>query len=108
MRLYATDTRSLVELPEPPAPVRMYFCGPTVYARAHVGNARPYVVGMWLRRWLRGRGGEAPRVERGRVRRGGGAPPRAARARVRGDARPQHHRRERQDLRGRAERERRL
>src|SRR5207253_4018060 len=34
----------------------MYVCGPTVYARAHVGNARPFLVGMWLRRWLRRRG----------------------------------------------------
>ena len=34
----------------------MYFCGPTVYARAHIGNARPFVLGMWLRRWLRERG----------------------------------------------------
>jgi cysteinyl-tRNA synthetase len=34
----------------------MYFCGPTVYARAHVGNARPFVVAMWLRSWLRLRG----------------------------------------------------
>jgi cysteinyl-tRNA synthetase len=25
----------------------MYFCGPTVNARAHIGNARPFVVGMW-------------------------------------------------------------
>jgi len=36
----------------------MYFCGPTVYQRAHVGNARPYVLGMWLRGWLRSRGYE--------------------------------------------------
>ena len=49
VRLYDTLTRSLVELPPPPGPVRMYFCGPTVYARAHIGNARPFVVGMWLR-----------------------------------------------------------
>jgi cysteinyl-tRNA synthetase len=34
----------------------MYFCGPTVYQRAHVGNARPYILGMWLRSWLRFRG----------------------------------------------------
>jgi cysteinyl-tRNA synthetase len=34
----------------------MYFCGPTVYARAHVGNARPFVIGMWLRSWLRSTG----------------------------------------------------
>jgi cysteinyl-tRNA synthetase len=31
----------------------MYICGPTVYARAHIGNARPVVIGMWLRAWLR-------------------------------------------------------
>jgi cysteinyl-tRNA synthetase len=53
MRLYDTATRSLQELPPPPGPIRMYFCGPTVYARAHIGNARPFVVPMWLRRWLR-------------------------------------------------------
>ena len=29
--------------PRRPGPVRMYFCGPTVYARAHIGNARPFV-----------------------------------------------------------------
>ena len=45
VRLYDTLTRSPVELPPPPGPIRMYFCGPTVYARAHVGNARPFVVG---------------------------------------------------------------
>src|SRR5437762_6231293 len=59
MRLYDTSTRSLVELPPPPGPVRMYFCGPTVYARAHIGNARPFVIGMWLRSWLRSTGYEA-------------------------------------------------
>ncbi len=36
----------------------MYFCGPTVYQRAHVGNARPYILGMWFRSWLRARGYE--------------------------------------------------
>jgi cysteinyl-tRNA synthetase len=36
----------------------MYVCGPTVYARAHVGNARPFVFGMWLRNWLPRRGYE--------------------------------------------------
>jgi cysteinyl-tRNA synthetase len=56
MRLFDTYTKSLVELPPPPGPVRMYFCGPTVYARAHIGNARPFVVGMWLRSWLEKRG----------------------------------------------------
>ena len=40
----------------------MYFCGPTVYARAHIGNARPFVIGMWLRRWLAARGYDATLV----------------------------------------------
>jgi len=62
VRLYDSSTRSLVELPPAPGPVRMYFCGPTVYARAHIGNARPFVVGMWLRSWLRLRGYEAQLV----------------------------------------------
>jgi cysteinyl-tRNA synthetase len=56
MRLYSTLSRRLEELPEPPGPIRMYFCGPTVYQRAHIGNARPFVLGMWLRAWLRYRG----------------------------------------------------
>jgi cysteinyl-tRNA synthetase len=56
MQLYDTLTRGKQELPPPPAPIRMYFCGPTVYQRAHIGNARPYVLGMWLRSWLRSRG----------------------------------------------------
>jgi cysteinyl-tRNA synthetase len=62
MQLYSTLQREKVELPPPPGPVRMYFCGPTVYARAHVGNARPFVVGMWLRTWLRLRGYDATLV----------------------------------------------
>jgi cysteinyl-tRNA synthetase len=52
VRLYDTFSRSLVELPPAPGPVRMYVCGPTVYARAHIGNARPFVIGMWFRSWL--------------------------------------------------------
>ena len=62
MRLYSTLSRQLEELPAPPGPVRMYFCGPTVYQRAHIGNARPFVLGMWLRAWLRARGYEATLV----------------------------------------------
>ncbi|HSC91021.1 MAG TPA: cysteine--tRNA ligase [Gaiellaceae bacterium] len=58
MRLHNTLTRGPEELPPAPGPVRMYMCGPTVYARAHVGNARPYVIAMWLRSWLRERGYE--------------------------------------------------
>src|SRR4051794_27147086 len=56
MRLYNTLRRRLDELPPPPGPIRMYFCGPTVYQRIHVGNARPFVISMWLRRWLERRG----------------------------------------------------
>ena len=56
MRLYSTLARDLVDLPEPPGPVGMYVCGPTVYARAHIGNARPYVIAVWYKRWLRERG----------------------------------------------------
>jgi cysteinyl-tRNA synthetase len=56
MQLYDTLTRGKQQLPPPPAPVRMYFCGPTVYQRAHIGNARPYILGMWLRSWLVTRG----------------------------------------------------
>ena len=36
--------------------VGMYVCGPTVYQRAHIGNARPYIVFSWLARWLRSQG----------------------------------------------------
>jgi cysteinyl-tRNA synthetase len=52
MRLSDTLTRGPAELPEPPGPVRIYSCGPTVYQRIHVGNAVPFVFAMWLRRWL--------------------------------------------------------
>jgi len=62
VRLYSTLTRRIEELPPPPGPIRMYFCGPTVYQRAHIGNARPFVLGMWLRTWLRRRGYEATLV----------------------------------------------
>jgi cysteinyl-tRNA synthetase len=41
----------------------MYVCGPTVYQRIHVGNARPYVVFLWLKRWLVERGYEVTLVE---------------------------------------------
>ncbi len=56
MRLYSTLARDLVELPDAPGPIGMYVCGPTVYARAHIGNARPYVIAAWYKRWLRERG----------------------------------------------------
>src|SRR5712691_6650676 len=58
MRLYNTLSRGLEELPPPPGPIRVYSCGPTVYRRVHVGNAVPFVVSMWLKRWLESRGYE--------------------------------------------------
>jgi cysteinyl-tRNA synthetase len=59
MRLYDTATRQLQELPPPPGPIRMYFCGPTVYQRIHVGNALAVtVLPLWLKRWLDHKGYE--------------------------------------------------
>src|SRR5215211_1945059 len=52
MRLYDTYTRRKQELPPPPGPIRMYWCGPTVYTRIHVGNAVGEVLFRWLKRWL--------------------------------------------------------
>src|SRR4051794_15351473 len=49
------DSRSgqVVELrPRDPGQVGIYACGPTVYARIHVGNARPFVVYSLLKRFL--------------------------------------------------------
>ncbi|MEM8572203.1 MAG: cysteine--tRNA ligase [Pseudomonadota bacterium] len=42
-------------VPQDPANVRMYVCGPTVYSFAHIGNARPAVVFDVLARVLRAR-----------------------------------------------------
>jgi cysteinyl-tRNA synthetase len=50
-----TDTRTGERQPlEPrdPGRVAIYACGPTVYDRIHVGNARPYVVFSLLKRFL--------------------------------------------------------
>src|SRR5262245_29799486 len=63
MRLYDTATRRLQQLPPPPGPIRMYFCGPTVYQRIHIGNARPFVISLWLKRWLERSGYQVTLVE---------------------------------------------
>ena len=50
------DTAALkkrVFVPSNPARVTMYVCGPTVYSRAHIGNARPAVIFDVLSRLLR-------------------------------------------------------
>ena len=54
LRLYNTLTRQKEAFtPLDPARVRMYVCGPTVYDRAHIGNARPVIVFDVLFRLLR-------------------------------------------------------
>jgi cysteinyl-tRNA synthetase len=51
--LYDTGTRELRTFePRDPDKVGIYACGPTVYSRVHVGNARPYVVFSQLKRFL--------------------------------------------------------
>ncbi|MBN1530244.1 MAG: cysteine--tRNA ligase, partial [Thermoleophilaceae bacterium] len=44
--------------PREPPKVGIYACGPTVYARIHIGNARPYVIFSLLRRFLEHEGYE--------------------------------------------------
>jgi cysteinyl-tRNA synthetase len=63
MLLYDSFSRQKVELPAPRGPIRMYVCGPTVYQRIHIGNARPFVVSMWMRAWFLERGYEVKLVE---------------------------------------------
>jgi cysteinyl-tRNA synthetase len=41
---------------DPGDEVGIYTCGPTVYSRIHIGNARPFVVFMLLARFLRSEG----------------------------------------------------
>jgi cysteinyl-tRNA synthetase len=54
IKLHNTRTRKKeVFAPLDPENVRMYVCGPTVYDRAHLGNARPVVVFDVLYRLLR-------------------------------------------------------
>ena len=53
IRLYDTMAREKREfVPADPKRITMYVCGPTVYGRAHIGNARPAVVFDVLRRLL--------------------------------------------------------
>lgn len=54
IELYNTRTRAKEQFtPLDPENVRMYVCGPTVYDRAHLGNARPVIVFDVLNRLLR-------------------------------------------------------
>ncbi|MEX0972706.1 MAG: cysteine--tRNA ligase [Solirubrobacterales bacterium] len=41
---------------DPDDEIGIYACGPTVYSRIHIGNARPFVIFMLLARFLRSEG----------------------------------------------------
>src|ERR671912_2992332 len=55
VRIRDTLTGELRQL-DPGAEVGIYACGPTVYSRIHIGNARPYVVFSLFSRFLRSEG----------------------------------------------------
>ena len=64
IRLHDSLTGTVRELePRDPGKVGIYACGPTVYGRIHVGNARPYVVFALLKRLLEHEGYEVTLVE---------------------------------------------
>jgi cysteinyl-tRNA synthetase len=64
MRLRDTLTGELRELePAPDGRIGFYVCGPTVYDRIHVGNARPVVVFLQMKRYLEWRGQGVQLVE---------------------------------------------
>ena len=64
MRLRDSRTGRLVELePGPDGTIGIYACGPTVYGRIHVGNARPFVVFGLMKRYLEWRGRPVTLVE---------------------------------------------
>jgi|HubBroStandDraft_2_1064218.scaffolds.fasta_scaffold00204_7 cysteinyl-tRNA synthetase len=48
--------------PRDPGKVGIYACGPTVYSRIHIGNARPFVIFSLLKRFLEHEGYEATLV----------------------------------------------
>jgi cysteinyl-tRNA synthetase len=51
--LHDTHSGKVLPLePRDPGRVGIYACGPTVYGRVHIGNARPYVVFSLLKRFL--------------------------------------------------------
>src|SRR5918994_2547783 len=63
IRLHDTRIGRVVPLePREGGQVGIYACGPTVYGRIHVGNARPYVVFSLLKRFLEHEGYDSPLV----------------------------------------------
>jgi cysteinyl-tRNA synthetase len=64
VRIHDTLSGAVVPLePRRPGRVGIYACGPTVYARIHVGNARPFVVFALLKRFLEHEGYDVTLVE---------------------------------------------
>jgi cysteinyl-tRNA synthetase len=64
VRIHDTLSGKVVPLePREPGRVGIYACGPTVYDRVHVGNARPFVVFALLARFLEHEGYEVTLVE---------------------------------------------
>lgn len=64
MKIYNTLTRQKEEfVPLEPGVAKIYCCGPTVYDRIHIGNARPLCVFDVLRRYLEWRGYEVRYVQ---------------------------------------------
>jgi len=61
VRIKDTLSGELVRL-DPEAEVGIYACGPTVYSRIHIGNARPFVIFSLLRRFLASEGYQAKLV----------------------------------------------
>jgi cysteinyl-tRNA synthetase len=63
IRLHDTLSGEIVPLrPRDPGRVGIYACGPTVYSRIHIGNARPFVVFSLLKRFLEHEGYEVDLV----------------------------------------------
>jgi cysteinyl-tRNA synthetase len=53
IRIHDTLSGEVGELePREPGKVGIYACGPTVYGRIHIGNARPFVIFTLLKRFL--------------------------------------------------------
>jgi cysteinyl-tRNA synthetase len=60
LRIHDTLSGEVVPVqPSDRGRIGIYACGPTVYGRIHVGNARPYVIFALLKRFLEHEGYDA-------------------------------------------------
>jgi cysteinyl-tRNA synthetase len=63
IRLHDTRSGEVLPLrPRDPGCVGIYACGPTVYSRIHIGNARPFVIFSLMKRFLEHEGYEVTLV----------------------------------------------